>query len=194
MQLHVRRQGRVQQAAVLQRTGFLTSWGAEVVLRGQIRCSEPLDDEGRKYRIKVLFSLKFYESGGNYFRQFGKTVETFIIYDVKSREGVLYDKRFVSKFMTWVDDENGPRGVYFNRHIARLAPPQPPQELALNFPVEELELGVRAYNAVKRQGIETIGDLADKTEKELGTIPNFGKRLIDEVKVALKPYGLSLKK
>ena len=44
-----------------------------------------------------------------------------------------------------------------------------------NFPIEELELGVRSYNCLKRVGIETIGDLVSKTESELGTIPNFGK-------------------
>src|SRR5437660_3424197 len=41
-----------------------------------------------------------------------------------------------------------------------------------NFPIEELELGVRSYNCLKRVGIETIGDLVSKTENELGTIPN----------------------
>src|SRR5437667_819064 len=45
-----------------------------------------------------------------------------------------------------------------------------------NFPIEELELGVRSYNCLKRVGIETIGDLVSKTETELGTIPNFGKK------------------
>src|ERR687883_492759 len=36
-----------------------------------------------------------------------------------------------------------------------------------NFPIEELELGVRSYNCLKRVGIETIGDLVTKTETEL---------------------------
>src|SRR4029077_7395211 len=44
-----------------------------------------------------------------------------------------------------------------------------------NFPIEELELGVRSYNCLKRVGIETIGDLVTKTEHELASIPNFGK-------------------
>src|ERR671937_113750 len=41
-----------------------------------------------------------------------------------------------------------------------------------NFPIEELELGVRSYNCLKRVGIETIGDLVSKTETELAAIPN----------------------
>ena len=44
-----------------------------------------------------------------------------------------------------------------------------------NFPIEELELGVRSYNCLKRVGIETIGDLVSKTEDELAAIPNFGR-------------------
>src|SRR5688572_33089822 len=41
-----------------------------------------------------------------------------------------------------------------------------------NFPIEELELGVRSYNCLKRVGIETIGDLVSKSENELAAIPN----------------------
>ena len=62
-----------------------------------------------------------------------------------------------------------------------------------NFPIEELELGVRSYNCLKRVGIETIGDLVSKTEVELGAIPNFGKKSIEEVKETLAAHGLGLR-
>src|SRR5213082_1541489 len=62
-----------------------------------------------------------------------------------------------------------------------------------NFPIEELELGVRSYNCLKRVGIETIGDLVTKTENELGSIPNFGKKSIEEVKETLAAHGLRLR-
>jgi DNA-directed RNA polymerase subunit alpha len=62
-----------------------------------------------------------------------------------------------------------------------------------NFPIEELELGVRSYNCLKRVGIETIGDLVSKSEDELGAIPNFGKKSIEEVRETLQAHGLSLK-
>src|SRR5688572_10242825 len=62
-----------------------------------------------------------------------------------------------------------------------------------NFPIEELELGVRSYNCLKRVGIETIGDLVVKSENELGAIPNFGKKSIEEVKETLAAHGLSLR-
>src|SRR5436190_1208252 len=62
-----------------------------------------------------------------------------------------------------------------------------------NFPIEELELGVRSYNCLKRVGIETIGDLVTKSEDELAAIPNFGKKSIEEVKETLAQHGLGLR-
>ena len=62
-----------------------------------------------------------------------------------------------------------------------------------NFPIEELELGVRSYNCLKRVGIETIGDLVTKSEGELAAIPNFGKKSIEEVKETLATQGLNLR-
>ena len=62
-----------------------------------------------------------------------------------------------------------------------------------NFPIEELELGVRSYNCLKRVGIETIGDLTTKSENELAAIPNFGRKSIEEVRETLAAHGLTLK-
>ncbi len=59
--------------------------------------------------------------------------------------------------------------------------------------IEELELGVRSYNCLKRAGIQTVGDLVSKTEAELNAIPNFGKKSIDEVVETLHARGLGLR-
>jgi DNA-directed RNA polymerase subunit alpha len=59
--------------------------------------------------------------------------------------------------------------------------------------IEELELGVRSYNCLKRAGIQTVGDLVTKTEGELNAIPNFGKKSIDEVVETLHARGLGLR-
>ncbi len=59
--------------------------------------------------------------------------------------------------------------------------------------IEELELGVRSYNCLKRAGIQTVGDLISKSEAELNAIPNFGKKSIDEVIETLETRGLSLR-
>jgi DNA-directed RNA polymerase subunit alpha len=59
--------------------------------------------------------------------------------------------------------------------------------------IEELELGVRSYNCLKRAGIQTVGDLISKSEGELAAIPNFGKKSIDEVIETLHTRGLALR-
>jgi DNA-directed RNA polymerase subunit alpha len=59
--------------------------------------------------------------------------------------------------------------------------------------IEELELGVRSYNCLKRAGIQTVGDLISKSEGELAAIPNFGKKSIDEVVETLNARGLGLR-
>ena len=59
--------------------------------------------------------------------------------------------------------------------------------------IEELELGVRSYNCLKRAGIQTVGDLVSKSEGELNAIPNFGKKSIDEVIETLEQRGLGLR-
>ncbi len=59
--------------------------------------------------------------------------------------------------------------------------------------IEELEIGVRAYNCLKRAGIQTVGDLVQRSESELNAIPNFGKRSTEEVMEALHALGLNLR-
>ncbi|MBV9311223.1 MAG: DNA-directed RNA polymerase subunit alpha [Solirubrobacterales bacterium] len=71
-------------------------------------------------------------------------------------------------------------------------PPRAPNAMD-EILIEELELGVRSYNCLKRAGIQTVGDLVTKTEGELNAIPNFGKKSIDEVIETLHARGLSLR-
>ena len=60
--------------------------------------------------------------------------------------------------------------------------------------IEELELSVRAYNCLKREGVDTVEKLLDYTENELLDIRNFGQKSIQEVKDKIKELGLSFKK
>jgi DNA-directed RNA polymerase subunit alpha len=60
--------------------------------------------------------------------------------------------------------------------------------------IEELELGVRSYNCLKRAGVQTVGDLVHKTRSELNAIPNFGSKSIEEVIETLQARGLDLSK
>jgi DNA-directed RNA polymerase subunit alpha len=58
--------------------------------------------------------------------------------------------------------------------------------------IEELELGVRSYNCLKRAGVQTVGDLVRKSRAELNAIPNFGQKSIEEVIETLHARGLDL--
>jgi DNA-directed RNA polymerase subunit alpha len=61
------------------------------------------------------------------------------------------------------------------------------------LPIDDLDLTVRSYNCLKREGIHTVGELVARTESDLLDIRNFGQKSIDEVKVKLHQLGLSLK-
>lgn len=59
-------------------------------------------------------------------------------------------------------------------------------------PVEDLELTVRSYNCLKREGVDTIGQLATMTEEELMNIRNLGMKSVDEIRSKLAELGYEL--
>lgn len=63
-----------------------------------------------------------------------------------------------------------------------------------NTPIEELNLSVRSYNCLKKNGIDTVEQLINQSEKELLKIRNFGHKSMEEVKEKLEKMGISLKK
>ena len=56
--------------------------------------------------------------------------------------------------------------------------------------IEDLELSVRSFNCLKRAGISTVEDLANKTEAEMLKVRNLGKKSFDEVTNKLHSLGL----
>jgi DNA-directed RNA polymerase subunit alpha len=63
----------------------------------------------------------------------------------------------------------------------------------LALPIEELQLTIRSYNCLKREGIHSVGELVARSEADLLDIRNFGAKSITEVKEKLAGLGLSLK-
>ena len=59
--------------------------------------------------------------------------------------------------------------------------------------IESLDLTVRSYNCLKREGINTVSELIALSEHQLVNIRNFGQKSVDEVKDKLTEMGLSLK-
>jgi DNA-directed RNA polymerase subunit alpha len=64
---------------------------------------------------------------------------------------------------------------------------------SFTMPIEEMELTVRSYNCLKREGIHSVGELVSRSEADLLDIRNFGQKSIDEVKMKLATMGLALK-
>ncbi len=68
------------------------------------------------------------------------------------------------------------------------------KEKILEMPIEDLELSVRSFNCLKRSGISTVGDLANKTENDMMKVKNLGKKSLEEVIAKLHDLGLDLTK
>ncbi|QBI20475.1 DNA-directed RNA polymerase subunit alpha [Egibacter rhizosphaerae] len=85
-------------------------------------------------------------------------------------------------------EESGPGGLSIGADTAAAGPQSP----NLMLPIEDLDLSVRSYNCLKREGVATVGELVQKSEQDLLDIRNFGQKSIEEVKQKLAEMGLSL--
>ena len=63
----------------------------------------------------------------------------------------------------------------------------------LDMTIEELDFSVRSYNCLKRAGIQTVQELATKSEDEMIKVRNLGKKSLKEVKEKLHELGLTFR-
>ncbi|QHE50717.1 DNA-directed RNA polymerase subunit alpha [Pontibacillus sp. HMF3514] len=68
------------------------------------------------------------------------------------------------------------------------------KEKVLEMTIEELDLSVRSYNCLKRAGINTVQELAQKSEEDMMKVRNLGRKSFEEVKHKLNDLGLGLRK
>ena len=68
------------------------------------------------------------------------------------------------------------------------------KEKALEMTIEELDLSVRSFNCLKRAGINTVGDLVNKSEDDMMKVRNLGRKSLEEVMAKLDSLGLRLPK
>jgi DNA-directed RNA polymerase subunit alpha len=66
------------------------------------------------------------------------------------------------------------------------------KEKILELSIEELDLSVRSYNCLKRAGINTVEDLANKTEEDMMKVRNLGRKSLEEVLNKMADLGLAL--
>lgn len=67
------------------------------------------------------------------------------------------------------------------------------KEKVLEMTIEELDLSVRAYNCMKRAGINTISELVQRNQEDMMKVRNLGRKSLEEVEQKLEALGLSLR-
>ena len=72
-------------------------------------------------------------------------------------------------------------------------PEENKSERLLDMTIEELDLSVRAYNCLKRAGINTVNELVQKNQEDMMKVRNLGKKSLEEVEQKLQALGLGLR-
>ncbi|MFZ9222650.1 MAG: DNA-directed RNA polymerase subunit alpha [Candidatus Nanopelagicaceae bacterium] len=118
-----------------------------------------------------------------------------LIIDVETKKSMLPRDAMASAGATLVELFGLARELNVNAEGIDLGPSLQDQALAADMalPIEDLDLTVRSYNCLKREGIHTVGELIARSEADLMDIRNFGSKSIDEVKAKLYSMGLQLK-
>ena len=68
------------------------------------------------------------------------------------------------------------------------------KEKILEMTIEELDLSVRSFNCLKRAGINTVGDLINKSEEDMMKVRNLGRKSLEEVVWKMASLGFNLRK
>ena len=118
-----------------------------------------------------------------------------LVVDVETKPSILPRDAMASAGKTLVELFGLARELNVDAEGIEVGPSPQEQENLANFsmPIEEMELTVRSYNCLKREGIHTVGELISRSEADLLDIRNFGAKSIDEVKMKLVGLGLALK-
>ena len=66
------------------------------------------------------------------------------------------------------------------------------KDKVLEMTIEELDLSVRAFNCLKRAGVNSVGDLINKSPEEMMKVRNLGKKSLEEVMSKLEALGFNL--
>ena len=67
------------------------------------------------------------------------------------------------------------------------------KEKVLEMTIEELDLSERAYNCLKRAGINTVAELVQRNQEDMMKVRNLGRKSLEEVEQKLEALNLSLR-
>jgi DNA-directed RNA polymerase subunit alpha len=120
-----------------------------------------------------------------------------------TRDQLLSSKNFGETSLHEIEEMLATKGLHLGQsieegaqHDMRYRPQAPMSEAeaaVLNKPVSDLNLSVRARKCMNRLGINTLGDLVQRTADELLESKNFGQTSLSEVREKLAQYGLTLR-
>jgi DNA-directed RNA polymerase subunit alpha len=116
------------------------------------------------------------------------TLEVWTNGTISAKEAVSYAAKMLCEHLTlFVDltDEVTVPEVMIEKE-------EKPADRVLEMTVEDLDFSVRSLNCLKRAGINTVGDLVNKTSDEMIKVRNLGKKSFDEVREKLRALSLEL--
>jgi DNA-directed RNA polymerase subunit alpha len=135
---------------------------------------------------KVNYTVEATRQGSN--TEFDKlTIEVWTDGSVKPDDSIGLAAKLVKDHMTIFINFEEEEDEYKYEDIAR--PPLMRNDL-LDRSVDELELSVRSYNCLKNADIRSIRDLVHRTERDMMSTKNFGKKSLNEIKDLLHGMGL----
>ena len=77
--------------------------------------------------------------------------------------------------------------------ISASEPEDDKMEKVMEMTIEDLDLSVRAYNCLKRAGINTVAELVQRNQEDMMKVRNLGKKSLEEVEQKLQALGLGLR-
>src|SRR5215472_14038878 len=128
----------------------------------------------------------------------------FLVEKTRVGQATDYDRLIIE---VWTDGTMSPEEAVshaadlFTKHLALFVhfdesiqkpdadAPKTSQNRLMDTPIEELDLSVRAFNCLKANEIQTVGQLLQKKEEELLALRNFGRKSLDEIKEKLVEKG-----
>ena len=77
--------------------------------------------------------------------------------------------------------------------VSMVQPEDDKKEKVLEMTIEELDLSVRAYNCLKRAGINSVAELVQRNQEDMMKVRNLGRKSLEEVEQKLEALGLGLR-
>ena len=114
-------------------------------------------------------------------------LEIFTNASIEPKEALIYAAKVMNKHLELFFT----LGELPEEEYEELTPEEVSLYEKLKIPVSELEVSVRSGNCLREANIKTLADLVEKTEPEILSYRNFGKKSLNEISALLKTMGLS---